>query len=229
MKIKSKLSGKSLQIDKTQQKIIGIIVGATVTTVFCLVSAKVLAGQALYQRRVINARQASVVQLNANIKNANNLVTQYNEVFIGSSTKNIIDHTNDTSPNAVSPDVDNGRIVLDALPTSYDFPALLTSVSTILSSAGISNPSIGGTDDSSTVKSEPSANPTPSKIDLTLSGTGKYDSVAQLIADFQRSIRPMDVTHLTLTGNAENLTVSLNLTTYYQPPKTVIITGKEIK
>jgi hypothetical protein len=236
MKIKPKLNTKALQVDKTQSRIIGTVVVATIITVFCLVSTKVLIGQALYQRRVINARHASAQSLNTNIANANKLIDQYNNVFIGNSAKNIINGRNIDSENVNGavvitspPDGDNGRIVTDALPTKYDFPALLTSISKLLSDDGVGSPSIGGADDAGNVSSDPTSNPSPSKIDITLSGTGTYASAEKLINDLQRSIRPMDVTHLTLSGNQSNLSVSLNLTTYYQPAKTLTITSQEIK
>lgn len=236
MKIKGKLDTKALQIDKAQSKIIGVIVISTIITIFCLVSTKALIGQAMYQRRVVNARHTSAQNLNNDVKNANTLVAQYKDVFIGKSSENVIGGRNKNSETAggsvvstVPPDGDNGRIVLDALPTTYDFPALLTSISKLLSSDGISSPAIGGTDDASTVQSAPTGSPSPSKIDLTISGTGTYTTVEKLINDLQRSIRPMDISHLTLTGNESSLTVNLNLTTYYQQAKTLNITGKEIK
>lgn len=231
-----KLDTKALQIDKAEQKIIGIIVAATVVTVFCLVSSKALIGQALYQRKVVNARNTSVQTLNDDIKNANTLASQYNSVFIGSNAQNAIGgssqdtttvngQTVQTSP----PDGDNGRLVLDALPTSYDFPALLTSVSKMLTLDGITSPSIGGTDQSSNSSSQPSGNPQPQTIELTVSGTGTYKGAENFINDLQRSIRPFDVSHLTLSGNESSLTLAVDVTTYYQPAKTLNISGKEIK
>jgi hypothetical protein len=71
--------------------------------------------------------------------------------------------------------------------------------------------------------------PQPSNIDLTINGNGRYSDSQQLVKDLERSIRPFDITKLTLTGNQSNLTINLNVTTYYQPAKTVNITSKEIK
>ncbi|HVO86107.1 MAG TPA: hypothetical protein VMT23_00025 [Candidatus Binatia bacterium] len=230
-----KLNTKALQINKQQSSMMIIVAVATVITVFSLISAKTLLGQAAYQRRVINARHSSAQQLNDDIKNANTLVTQYNNVFIGTSDQNIIGHINHSTEVVngqtivtAPPDGDNGRIVTDALPTLYNFPALLTSVSKILSDDSIGSPSIGGTDQSTTADNSPSDKPAPIKIDLTISGSGTYSGSEKLIKDLERSIRPFDVTHLTLTGNESNLTVDLNVSTYYQPAKTVNITSKEI-
>ncbi len=226
---KPQLKSKSLKMDKTQSTILGVVVGATVVTVFCLTSAKVLFNQAMYQQRVINARNASVKQLNDDISAAGTLATQYNGVFLGSDGENIIGGNSTPSDSAVPPDGDNGKIVLDALPTTYDFPALLTSLSKLLATDGVGTQSIGGTDQATTIDSSPTYSPKPQPINLTVSGASTYDQSKKLLTDLERSIRPFDVTHLTLTGNESNLVMSMDLTTYYQPAKTLSIPSKEIK
>lgn len=229
MKFKTNLNTKPLQLDKTQQTILGAVVGATIVTVFCLTSAKVLFGEALYQQRVINARNSSVKQLNDNIKNAGTLSSQYNSVFLGSDGENIIGGNSAAGDNAVPPDGDNGKVVLDALPTTYDFPALLTSMSKLLGNDGVGAQSIGGTDQATTIDSSPTYNPSPSPITLSIAGASTYAGSKQLLTDLERSIRPFDVSRLSLTGNQSNMSISMDLTTYYQPAKTLTIPSKEIK
>lgn len=223
------LSKKHLQIDSAQSRMMLVIAVSTVIIVFCLVSAKALLARATYQNRVIDARHAAVKQIEQNINNANTLVTQYNEVFEGASPTNIIGGKNDPSPSAIPPDGNNGRIVLDALPLSYDFPALLTSVSKILANNSIGGPSIGGTDQSSILDSSPSAKPQPTKIDLSISGNGGYHNAQTLIKDFERSIRPFDITKLSLSGSESSLVMSIGLSTHYQPAKSLMIGSKEIR
>jgi hypothetical protein len=226
MKFKANLSTKSLQIDKNQSAILTAVVTATIVTVFCLTSARVLLNQALYQRRVINARNTSVNQLNDDIKKANDLTTQYKTVFLGSDSQNIIGGT--TTGNRPQ-DGDNGKIVLDALPTTYDFPALLTSLSNLMATDGVGSQSIGGSDQPSTFNSDPTYNPQVSTIGLSISGETSYEGAKKMLGDLERSIRPFDVTHLTLSGNESDLTMSLDLSTYYQSAKTLSVPSKEIK
>lgn len=228
MKIKANFSAKSLQVDKNQSTILAVVVMATIISVFCLTSSKVLLNKALYQRRVINARNASAKQLDQDIKNASTLSDQY-KVFLGSDGENIIGGSSTAGDNASPPNGDNGKIVLDALPTKYDFPALLTSLSSLMANDGVGAQSIGGTDQSPTVDSSPSYQPQVANIDVTVSGASTYNGAKKVLTDLERSIRPFDVTHLTLTGNESNLTLSLNITTYYQPAKTLSIPSKEIK
>src|SRR3954467_2257878 len=128
MKVNAKLNTKALQISATQSRIIGVVVLATIITVFSLVSTKALVNKGLYQRRVINARHNSADKLDDAIKNANTLVTQYKNVFAGNDAQNVLGGKNTSYDSAVPPYGNNARILLDPLPTTYDFPSLLTSM-----------------------------------------------------------------------------------------------------
>ena len=223
------VANKHVQIDRTQSTMLAIIIAASVVTIFCLMSAKALLSQAAYQRRVTNANHAAVKQLQANVTAAKELVTQYNQVFEGTNPSNIIGGKNDKSANAVPPNGDNARIVLDALPSKYDFPALLTSVTKLLVNNGISTAQVTGTDESASINNDASANPKPVQMQLIISGTGSYQSVQNFIKDLERSIRPFDVVSLQISGPQDNLSFSLTVNTYYQPAKTLNIVTKEIK
>jgi hypothetical protein len=227
--VKLDVKSTRLKLDKAQSSMMITVAAATAVAVFCLLGVKSLISQAAYQNRVISARHASIKQVNTNIANANNLANHYNTVFEGDSPANIIGGRNVKSDQAQPPDGDNGTIILHALPTTYDFPALLTSISKILSSHGIGSQSITGSDQSPDFKSDPVPNPKPIQIDLSASGTSTYDGTQQVIRDFERSIRPFDITRVSLTGNQSSMTLSLDLTTFYQQAKTTALTSKEIK
>lgn len=225
--MKLQMTTKRIQIDKAQSTMLIVTVVATIITVFCLVSAKTLLNQATYQKHVIAARRAAADQMEANVTNATNLSEQYTKVFEGGTT-NVIGGKNASNANSMPPDGDNGTIVLDALPKTYDFPALLTSISNLLGQDGIGSPTIGGSDQITTVDNQPSSNPQPTNIDLTLSGTASYADVQKVVKDLERSIRPFDITNLTLNGSNSSMTLSLNMTTYYQPAKTLNLNTKEV-
>jgi hypothetical protein len=216
------------RVDKAKSSLVVIVSVAAVISVFCLVSTKALLSQGSYQRHVIAARSKAYKQLKDNINNANQLVTQYNQVFENSGPINIIGGKNDTSPNAVPPDGDNARIVLDGLPSSYDFPALVTSMSKILNSDGITNPGVGGSDQSISISNEPSGSPTPVSISIPISGTATYPNLIKLLNDLQRSIRPFDITNLQISGGVQNMTFSMQTSTYFQPAKKIDVTSKVV-
>jgi len=220
---------KHAQIDKARSNVMLMVTVATVVVVFCLMSTKALLGQASYQRRVINTRHAGLHQLQANVTAAGQLVTQYDQVFEGNNPTNLIGGQNTQSSNATPPNGDNARIVLDALPSKYDFPALLTSVNYILNKNAVASAVITGNDDTATSNSSSSTNPQPVPIQLTVSGSASYAAIKNLISDFEQSIRPFDITNLQLGGSENSMTVSFNATTYYQPAKSLDLTTKEIK
>jgi hypothetical protein len=228
MKPKS-LSKTRLKISQAQSNATVLIAVAVAICVFSLVSAKALLSQATYQRKVLHERRLTLTTLANDKTAAATLISQYQQVFENSDPINIIGGKNDTSTSAVPPDGDNARIILDSLPTSYDFPALISSVSSILANASISNPSINGTDQSATTSSEASVNPLPAPIQLSVGGTGTYTSVQKVIKDFERSTRPFDITNIQLSGGASSMTFSLQLTTYYQPAKTFNVTTQEVR
>ena len=219
---------KGIKSSKAESKLLMIVAAATVISVFCLVSAKTLLGQALYHKRVIDARHAAVQQLNANVDAANTLVSQYQAFQTGSPT-NIIGGKNSADPNLNPPDGDNARIVLDALPSHYDFPALISSVAKLLSDNGIKSPAVDGTDDSGTISSDPTAKPEVTTVTLEVRGTTNYKSARNLIKDLERSIRPFDVTKVDIEGSDSNMTITLTVDTYFQPALTLDLTMKEVK
>lgn len=223
------VSVKHLQIDKARSNVLAIIAIAVIIIVFCLMSTKALLGQAAYQRRVINARHAGLQQLQANVTAAKQLVTEYNQVFEGSSPTNLIGGQNTKDTNAVPPNGDNARIILDALPSKYDYPALLTSINYILTKDGAQSVSITGNDESATANNDPTTNPQPVPISLTVSGSDSYSGVQTIVRDFERSVRPFNVSGMQLTGGESNMNFSIDVTTYYQPAKSLDLTTKGIK
>lgn len=228
--MKLHITSKKLQINKAQSTIIIILASTVALSIFCLVSAKQLWSQAGFQRQVINAKRDAANALKADVMAAGQLTNRYNTIFNNpSSTRNVLSGKNTASTQAQPPDGDNARIVLDALPTGYDFPALISSLTKILNDNHIINPGISGSDQATTADDTPSAEPEPVPIQLTISGTGNASSVKRLIRDLERSIRPFDITNLQLRGSDAVMSVSINLKTYYQPAKSLTIGTKVIK
>jgi hypothetical protein len=219
---------KGLKNTETESRLLIIVAVATIISVFCLVSAKTLLGQAMYHKRVLDARHEAVKKLNSNVEAANTLVQQYQTFQTGSPT-NIIGGKNSTDANLQPPDGDNARIVLDALPSNYDFPALISSMAKILSNNGVTAPSVDGSDDSNTVDTKPKANPEVATITLEIKGTTNYKAARSLIKDLERSIRPFDVTKVDIQGSNSSMTLALTVNTYFQPALSLDLTTKEVK
>lgn len=219
---------KHIQIKRANNRMTFIVAVAVMVSVFCLVSTKSLMSQSSYQRRVLAAKQATAKQLKANVTAAKQLLVQYN-VF-ENNNPNIIGGTGGTDAGSGPQNGDNARIVLDALPSQYDFPALVSSLEKILNNDNVTVEGIGGTDLGQPVQApDSSGNITPQPMTFSVNATTDYSGTIQLIKDFERSIRPVDITSLTLSGKETSLHLTINATTYYQPPKTFSLGSKEVK
>ena len=221
----AKVSQKQLQIDKTSKNMIIVTSIAAVIVVFCAIAAQSLFSQMLYQNKIVKAKKTALTQLEQNEVNVANLKTAYAS-FVKAPTNVIGGSVSGTSPE----DGDNAKIILDALPSKYDFPALATSLEKLISSQGIGIDAISGTDDEiaqggAAGSGAPQAVPIPFQI----SATGSYASVQNLTKTFEASIRPIQVQSMTLTANEANIKVTVSAQTYYQPEKLFSIKKQVIK
>ncbi len=223
---KYNFSIKSIAIDKSQTKIVVVIGIAAILTVFSLMFTKTLLAEQSFQSRLIHADEVANSQLETNTRLADQLTVAYNN--FEDQTTNIIGGSNSgTGPQ----DGSNATIVLDALPSQYDFPALASSMTKILSSLNLSGSSISGVDEETTQGNvQPSSNPQPIAIPFSFEVTGaSYTSVQDLIKTLEESIRPIQVQSLTIGGNQTSMQVSIQAQTYFQPSKIMGITKETIK
>ena len=218
-------SQKRQLIDKANQRVLVITSLAAFIVIFCLVASKTLFGQLLYQNRIVQAKKTTLSQLKKDFFAAQNLETAY-QAYISTPQNVIGGNPSGSGPN----DGDNGKIVLDALPGQYDFPALATSLTKLLSGQGVKIQSISGTDDE-VAQSEQAqtATPQPVPIPFQVSANGNYQAIVNTAKTFEASIRPIQVQTITLSGDDANLNLTLAAQTYYQPQKTFNLSTKVIK
>lgn len=223
---KSEAITKRVAISKANAQMVAIVAVASFLTIGSLVASKTILSQNAYQARVISAKSKAHQQLLSNISAYNNLTVSY-EQFV-SNSKNVIGGS--SSGNGPK-DGNNAKVVLDALPPAYDFPALTASVQNLLTQSGLKANSISGTDDQLNQQNNTSS-PTPQSVSMpfgfTVNGTD-YQGVSQLINTLQNSIRPISIDTLDVTGGGNNITVTVSAHTYYQPGKNLSITKQEVK
>jgi Tfp pilus assembly protein PilO len=223
---KPQISTRRLAISKANAQMVAIVGAAAFITVFCLVASKAVFSQNRYQAHVVSAKEKAHHQLEANLETYNKLAVAY-KAFDEAPT-NVIGGTKDgTGPN----DGSNSKIILDSLPSTYDFPALTSSVEKILTDNGLKVTEITGTDDQiNQQKNTSSPNPKPVSMPFSFTITNaSYSSVSQLIAKLQQSSRPIQIDSLELSGAVNDMTVTVNAHTYFQPAKNVTISKKVIK
>lgn len=223
--LKSNFSTKRLAIDKANATLLIAIGIATFITMFSLVASKALISQGKYQAKVIHKKEAARDQLISNVKAVESLNASYQEFagakenILGGSPKGTSDH-----------DGENARIVLDALPSKYDFPALATSMEKMLKDSNFSMTSFTGTDDEVTQTANgSSSSPQPIEMPFTVDVKVPSQSGKTLLSLFERSIRPIQVQKIVITGQGNQLTISTTAKTFYQPEKNLNIKTEPVK
>lgn len=246
------MSTKRLQIDKANTTIVIAVGIAAAVATFSLVASRSLIARQSYQSKVIEAREQARDQLQTNIEAVSSLKVAYKEfvnrpenVIGGSSTGNS------------DRDGDNGRIVLDSLPSKYDYPALASSLEKILSDRNYNIVSITGTDDEANQNSNGATNvqteaaptigsaggisttPTTNvayvgksvEMPFEIGARGSYPKMLELLGVFKSSIRPLHVMSLSITAGSEPNSVQLSVKgkSFYQPEKSLEITQEVVQ
>lgn len=217
---------KRVAIDKTNAQMVIVVAVAAFITVFCLFASKSLLSQNSYQARVKSAKQRANNQLQQNIQAYSRLTQQYAK-FIS----NPVNAIGGQSSGSGSSDGNNSKIILDALPSTYDFPALTTSLQKIVQSTGLQLSTITGIDEQLTEENNNSStNPMPVPMPFSFTVTGaSYQSVGLLLNTLQQSIRPIVIDSLDLTGASSDMTLTITAHTYFQPAKSLSIKNEEVK
>jgi hypothetical protein len=220
------VSIKHALVDKANTTIVAITAAAGFIIVFCLVASFTLFSQLTYQNRIVSAKKQTLTQIKADLTAVDSLKKSY-RAFTSTST-NVI---GGDPEGATARDGDNAKIVLDALPSKYDFPALANTLEGILTGQNVQIQSIAGTDDSLTNATGSSATPAAVAMPFQLSVSGNYGAIQSVISTFEKSIRPFQIQTLEVSGGEDQDQVTLTITaqTYYQPEKSLNLTTKVVK
>ncbi len=218
-------SGKRVQISKANSLIVISVAVSSFLVVFSLVACRALLSQRAYQSRVIAKKEAARDQLKKNLDAATPLINAY-KTFVGTTSNVLGGNPSGTSDK----DGDNAKIILDALPSKYDFPALATSLEKLLDQNGIKIDGITGTDLEITQGSQQtSPTPQPVEIPFEINFEGNYGNIQKLISIFEHSIRPFYIDSINYSGTDKDLTLDLKAKTYYQPEKDLTIRTEIVK
>ena len=222
---KPNLSAKRIEIDKKNASLIVIVSVAVFVTIFCIVAIRALYGQLTYQSKVIREKEITLKQIELNIEEVSKLNTAYQE-FSGTTT-NIL---GGDPKGKADRDGENARIILDALPSKYDFPALTSSLDKLVKSGGFIATAIEGTDDEVNQAANQTA-VTPSEIEMAFSLESSINSSdgKKFMELFERSIRPIHVQRLVVTAEESHIKLSVTAKTFYQPEKKLNVTEKVVK
>ncbi len=220
---RQKISLKQFAIDKDNTTIVMAVGIAAFVVVFSLVASNALLKQRSYQAKVISKKKIALNQLKKNADEVEKLKTSY-QVF-ASAQQNAL---GGSSSGTGDRDGENARLVLDALPSKYDFPALTTSLEKVFKPYNIE--SITGTDDEIAQSEEESAvSPKPVEIPFAIAMNSNAQSTKNILELFERSIRPMQIQKLDIAGQASELKVTVTGKTYFQPQKIFDVKTERVK
>jgi Tfp pilus assembly protein PilO len=193
--------------------------------VFTLVAGKTLVSQMSYQNKVIDAKKTALERLHGDLEARDSLQSSFNRFT--EEDPNVLGGDPKGSGNQNG---NNAQIVLDALPSKYDFPALTNSLEKLIIDQNLKIVAISGTDEEATqAANATSPNPQPIAMPFQVQVSGSYESVQNLVDVFQRSIRPFQIQTLELSGDKSNIVARIAAQTYYQPEKSLKITTQVVK
>lgn len=217
------ISKKRILIDKANARIVAIVSIAAAVVVLGMVSSKVLISQAAYQNRIITKKKQAVSTLKVDTDQVKKLQVSYDD-FVNLE-KNII---GGNRSGIAENDGENSKIILDALPSQYNFPELTTNLEALVETQSAKLTSISGTDDEVVQGSNRlSATPKPVAMPFQFTVTDNYTKVQAVTAALERSIRPIQIQTLDLSGDQNTMVLSVTAQTYYQPAKTLNV-GKVV-
>jgi len=202
-------------ITKANSAIVAATTVAAFVLVFTLVAGKALVSQLGYQNRVISAKKTALHQLDNDLSARDTLKTSYDK-FVKQDPNLLAG--NPTGSGAQ--DGDNATLILDSLPSNYDFPALATSLEKLIGSQNLKILSISGTDEEATQgANQTSTSPAAVKMPFQVQVNGTYGSVQSLVNVFLSSIRPFQIQSIQITGNESSMNATITAQTFYQPGK----------
>jgi hypothetical protein len=213
---------KRIQISKANTTMVASIAISAFVVVFSLVASQALWNKRGFQSRLIAEKEVAVAQLNTNLETVDELVVAY--TAFTETGENVIGGNPEGTGDR---DGDNAKITLDALPSKYDFPALATSLEKLLKN-DYQEISISGEDEEASRSAEGQAIE-PVEMPFEISATASSDKIKDLLVTLQRSIRPMNIISVDISGSNSDLQTSISAKTYYQPEKAFNVQTKVVK
>lgn len=212
-------------ISKANSTIVVATALAGFAVVFAIVAGNSLIGQAAYQNKVIDAKKQALETLHADLEARDSLAASYKN--FADDKVNVLGGSADGTGDR---DGDNAKLILDALPSKYDFPALTTSLEKLITTQGLEIQSISGIDEEiDQADNQTSPTPEPVPMPFQFQVVGSYASIQGLVDVLLRSIRPFQINTIELAGDEGNMVATVNAQTYYQPEKSLDITQEVVR
>lgn len=216
---------KRTQIEKTNRIMLGTVIVASVVVGVSIVASIFLVQRIGFIQKVINEKQATQNVLQ---KNNSTIPKLQENVRKLNSDSALIDSKASANDNAV-------QVVLDALPSGANSLAVGGSLEKKIF-ANINDLGLVSLKVDPVAGVEFSSESSPvlqsgglDKIKFTYSAKGNIDSLKALFLKFEKSIRVFDTDYVKIENQRNNLILTVEGHTYYQPAVEVKLTEKTIK
>jgi len=168
---------------------------AGVSVIIGIVAAKNMISSINFNARVLTAKTKAKKQLDANLAAIPQLLDNYNALG------------------------DRKQLINDALPIEPDFPQIVSLMERLSVTSGVKMKSIDptGTASATTVVGAPGGE-APVPVPFSIAVDTNYGNLLQLLKNIELSARPIKVTTISVGGTPNAMSVSLELSSFYQPP-----------
>ena len=220
---KAQKSVKQMQIDKTNSAIVLTVSLAAIVIAFSGVSIKSMLVERAYQSKVITQQRAALKVAKADVTAIASLSAAYKSLD-EASTNIIGGYTTGTGPQ----DGPSSKIILDGLPSKYDFPAIISSLTNLLQRGGFKTDALAASNTAS-LQDAATTSPTATEIPFQYGTTGSYGDVKNLVSTLDRSVRPVAISTMQISGSDAQLSINVSAKTFFQPGKTLNVTTQVVK
>lgn len=218
---------KRQQIAGTRKEVLVWVAIASAVVVICLVVGMNIFQRIQYQMKVNTEISKTTKTMEANVKAIDGLIKNVNDLRANRLL---------TAPGLKADDSTVFQVVIDALPTENDSVSLSSSLQNkILNRSGVTieqisvdGESSSSSNDDDEVTTSNVEFPVAQPINFRISIVGTYESIKQTLADIERTIRPIIINSLEISGTDDRLTATIQATTYYSSNVNFQVGEKEV-
>lgn len=218
---------KRQQIAGTRKEVLMWVAIASAVVVICLVVGMNIFQRIQYQMKVNTEISKTAKTMEANVKAIDGLIKNVNDLRANRLL---------TAPGLKADDSTVFQVVIDALPTENDSVSLSSSLQNkILNRSGVTieqisvdGESSSSSNDDDEVTTSSVEFPVAQPINFRISIVGTYESIKQTLADIERTIRPIIINSLEISGTDDRLTATIQATTYYSSNVNFQVGEKEV-
>lgn len=180
-----------MNLPTTKLNMSSLVAGGVVVTVAVVITSifavKGLVGQLSQNNQVLSKKRVASSTLSDNLEALEKLSQQYDALG------------------------DKKKLINDALPTTANFPAIVSMMENLSKNAGVKLLSLAP----STAGAEAVAKG-PTSYEFTANISGGYSSFKEFLRNIEFSLRPMAITGMKISGSTELLGIDMTIGTYFQ-------------